>query len=347
MSTINREKLIQQLESVQPGLAEREVLEQSSCFVFESGRVITFNDEIACSNKCDLGFSGAVRAKPLLSILHKLTEEDLEIDWAEGECRIQGNRKEMGILGEKEIVLPVDKLERPTKWHELPEAFIEAIGLVQHCTSTDEAQFVLTCVHLTPTYLEACDNTQLTRVKVATPVKQNILVRRDSVKHVVTLGMTEMAETESWVHFRNPVGLTLSCRRFVDEYYDISGLMKFTGEKIVLPKGLTNAADKAAVFAESIEGANVQVELRPGKLRLTGQGVAGWYRETRKVAYEGQALSFLVSPTLLMEITKKYTDAEISPTRLRVRGPNWQYVACLGTTEGKNGQAASEPADPE
>src|SRR6185436_10131775 len=203
MPTINREQLIQQLESVQPGLAEREVLEQSSCFVFERGRVITFNDEIACSNKCDLGFTGAVRARPLISLLHKLTEETLDVSFEEGHFKIVGQRKEMGIVSEKDILLPVGKLEKPDQWHDLPEAFIEAIDMVQHCASSDEAQFVLSCVHISPEFIEACDNTQITRVKVKTPVAKSIIVRRDSIKHIVTLGMTRMAETESWVHFKN------------------------------------------------------------------------------------------------------------------------------------------------
>ena len=60
--TINRELFLEQLESVQPGLSTREIIEQSSCYVFRGGEVITFNDEIACSQKCDIGIEGAVRS---------------------------------------------------------------------------------------------------------------------------------------------------------------------------------------------------------------------------------------------------------------------------------------------
>ena len=44
---VSREKLMQALEAVSPGLANRELIEQSSCFVFKSGMVMTFNDEVA------------------------------------------------------------------------------------------------------------------------------------------------------------------------------------------------------------------------------------------------------------------------------------------------------------
>jgi hypothetical protein len=73
MSQVNREVLLQQLESVQAGLSSREIIEQSSCFVFKDGNVVTFNDEVSCSRPCELGsFTGAVQAAPLLSIREML-----------------------------------------------------------------------------------------------------------------------------------------------------------------------------------------------------------------------------------------------------------------------------------
>lgn len=340
MLTINREKFIQQLESVTPGIAEREVIEQSACFVFQGGRVTTFNDEIACRQKCDVGFVAAVRAKPLLGILRKLVEDEIDVELEGGEMKLRGKRKEASIIAELKIHLPIGNVEKPEAWHPLHEDFVEAIELVQHCASSDEAQFMLTCVHITPTHVEACDNSQLTQVKVKTPVAAPIMVRRDSIKHVVTLGMTEIAETESWIHFRNPAGLIFSCRRFVEAYLDLAPMLQFTGSPIVLPKGLARAADNAAIFsADSADGGAVLVELRPGKLRIKGTGASGWYRETRKVAYEGVPLAFMIAPALLIDITKRYNDAEIAEGRLRVRGGKWTYISCLQAVEEKEAQA--------
>lgn len=347
MITLNREALIAQLQSVEPGLAEREVLEQSSCFVFRNGRVHTFNQDIACSQTCELAIEGAVRAKPLLQLLTMLVEETLDFTFNDGHLIVTGKRKEAGIVAEKQITLPIDTVEKPGKWHKLDESFVEAIELVQHCASNEENQFMLTCIHITPDCVEACDNTQAARVKVATPVQRDILVRRDSIKHITSLGMTEISETESWVHFRNPMGLTLSCMRYIDEnYVDVSSLFRDKGEKIVLPKGLISAAEKANVFAqETTDDVVVFIELRPGKLRLRGKGAGGWYKETRQLAYEGPALAFTLAPQLLMDICKKYTDAEVTREFIRVRGGKWRYAACLDS-EGveKEKPAEEKPA---
>jgi hypothetical protein len=74
------------------------------------------------------------------------------------------------------------------------------------------------CINLTPRFVEAWDNFQIARYKIKTGLTEPVLVRQSSIKHVVSLGMTETAETQGWLHFKNPNGLVLSCRRYVDQF---------------------------------------------------------------------------------------------------------------------------------
>lgn len=334
MQKVNRETLLRQLDSVQPGISSREILEQSSCFIFTKGLVMTFNDEIACSHKCDLKLDGAVQADPLLAILRKLPEDEVDIELTDGYLIIKGVRRTAEIRHEAEVLLRVDKVEQPDKWFDLPPEFLEGVKMVQHCAGSDQSKFELTCVHLHADYLEACDNFQATRVKMRTGLKGRALVRRDSIKHIVGLGMTQCSETKTWLHFRNKDGLVLSCRRFENEYHPIDKLLDFKGEKIKLPKGLATAVDLAQVFsAQNAEENCVTVELRPGtphgKLRLTGEGASGRYREYKDLEYNGPAMQFLIAPQLLVDITDKHTEAEITEGRLRVDGGKWVYMTCL------------------
>ncbi len=335
---VNREKLLNCLEAVQPGLSTREIVEQSSCFIFEDGRVMSYNDEIACSIETGIKLEGAIQAVPLMGILRKLQEETLKLTAGKDQLLIEGKRKKAGIRMEVEILLPIDKVERPKKWRKLPDDFCDAIKIVEQCAGTDESNFFLTCVHIHPKFVEACDNHQVSRYKVKTGVKKETLVRRDSIKHVVSFDMTEFSETESWMHFRNPAGLVLSCRRYAEEYSDVSKFLKVKGEPITLPKGLADAADKAEVFSSEnteVEDNQVLVDLRPGKLRITGRGVSGWYTENRKLKYNGPALSFQIAPKLLIELTQRHNECEISSTALKVDGGKFVYVTCLGEVVDK------------
>lgn len=343
-SKVNREALLHCLDCVEPGLSPREILEQSSCFVLQSGSVETFNDEVYCraTTGLDKAITGAVQAKPLQELLRRMPEEEIEVKQSEGELLIVGKRRRAGLRLEEEITLPVKNVEKPTEWNKLHEDFTDAIGIVQQCASTDESQFSLTCVHIHPKWLEACDNFQLCRWKLKTGLKQSTLVRQLGIRHITKLGMTEFSETEGWVHFRNPKGIYLSCRRYLEEFPDLSVLLDVEGDSAQLPKGLGEAANIAhEVFTKENPDSNlILVDLKPGKVQVEGRGSSGWYRQSAKVKYAGKPLSFRISPLMLIDLVKRHNECVISPDRLKVDGGTYLFVSCLSKVEeNSNGQS--------
>lgn len=330
MKKVNRQALVEQLEAVAAGLSTREIVEQTSCYVFKDGFVTTYNDEIACSQKCDIGVEGAVQAAPLLALLSKLSEEDVDMGIEESELRVKGAGRRCGIRVEADIRLPIGNVDRPKEWKALHEDFLTGVELVSHSAGTDQSKFVLTCVHIHPKFVETCDSYQITRVPMKTGISKPTLIRRDSLRHIVALGMKEISETESWVHFRNTKGLIFSCRRWTEDYPDLTAYLECSGATITLPKGLGDAAEKASVFTETATDNTVLIELRPGKLRLKGVGPMGWYSEVKQVNYEGKDLAFMIAPNLLTEITKRHNDAVVSQDRLKVDGGKFIYVTRLG-----------------
>jgi DNA polymerase III sliding clamp (beta) subunit (PCNA family) len=333
MRSITRTDLLQQLQSVSHGLSPRDIIEQSSCFVFDSGEIFTYNDEVACRIKTGLDLVGAVRAKPLMSLLERLHEDEVKLTTNEAELIVIGKKKKSGITMEAEVLLPINNVEKPGKFHQLHEDFLDAVSMCQECTGTDETKFWTTCVHLHPKWIEACDNHRILRYKLKTGVKESCLIRGRAIKAIVGLDMTHFSETDSWIHFKNKTGLVISCRRYIEEYPvgDLSKLIKFEGTKTSLPKGLVEAADRANVFSqENADNNQIMIELGTGKLKVTGEGVSGWYSETKKIKYKGPSIDFLIGPKLLTEITKRHNECELTEDRLKVNGGNWCYVTCLG-----------------
>lgn len=329
---IQREELIKDLDMVKAGVSPREFIEQSSCFVFQDGMVMTFNDEVACRKKTCLRATGAVQAAALMAILSKLTEPELKVRENEkGELEFRGKKKGFGIVKDAEIFLPISRVEVPKKWRPLPPEFTEAVGLVQHCVSTDENRFLLTCIHITPEWVEACDNLQMMRCEMETGLKSSVLVRGTSLQHLTSLAMDEIALTESWIHFRNKSGLVYSCRRYSEEYPSLDSILSVKGHPIVIPKGLTEASDRAAVFAADKAGDPLMtVALREGVIRLVGEGLSGWYKEVKKTSYHGPPMEFVISPELLKHISSKHSNATINQDKLKVTGGSWNYVTVLG-----------------
>lgn len=332
---VNREKLLQAFEAVSAGLAARELIEQSSCFVFKGGRLLTFNDEVACSIESPVKeIEGAVVAKPLVELLSKLSEEELDITAGEGKFRVKGKGRRAEIIMDAEVTLPVGSIEEPTEWVKLDADFLEGLSIVQAVAATGkDANFNLTCVHIHPEWVEACDNFQAARYPLKTGIKKSCLIRQAAIKHVPALGMTEMAEGTSWVHFRNPAGLMLSCRRWQEEYENLEAIFDCDGEAATLPGGLAEAVDKAKIFSsENTENDQVFVKMKDGKLLIRGEGASGKFEEQKAVKFNGD-ISFLIAPKLLVEITKRTNECTVGQGRLKVSsGLKFQYVSCLGAT---------------
>jgi len=328
---VNREELLNQLQSVEPGLSKREVIEQSSCFVFQGGRVMTYNDEIACTYECSLDIEGAVEAKPLLALLSKLNEQVVDISISpKGEFLVKGKNKRAGIRIEQEVLLPIGLVEKPKKWTVLPSDFTEAVSIVKECAGKDETQFALTCVHIHPDWIEACDRYQSARYTTKTNVRRPILVRKDSIQFIDALGMEELSETKHWIHFQNKSGLVVSCRRWLEKYPDLTEHYKVKGSAITFPKGLSEAAEKAEVFTfESLEENHVTINLQPGKLQLTGRGVSGYYQERKTVKYNGPSFSFTIAPLLLGDLVKKHNKCLLSKGTLKVSTGKYTYISVL------------------
>ena len=331
---IKRADLLRLLESVSPGLATREVFEQSSCFVFQDKMIITYNDQVACwvESPFDADFTGAVQADSLTALLRKLPDEVIKIEIEGGLLMVRAKNKRAEIRMEAEVVLPIGSVEKPPeeRWKELDEHFCEAIGIVQSCAGTDAGSFQLVCVHIHPEWVEACDNFQMCRFPISTGVKRPVLVRRDSVKHITGLAMTEFAETKTWIHFRNPQGLSLACRRFIEEFPDLTQYVQAEGVQTTLPGGLAEAVARAEVFsAANAESPNVKIALDNGSLVVSGEGTHGKYSEKKKVVYEGKPISFMIAPKLLTEVASKHNACQLTSKFLKVDTGKFVYVTSL------------------
>jgi len=231
--------------------------------------------------------------------------------------------------------LEMDAVEPPEKWKELPDEFNEAVKVVQSCASSDASQFLLTCVHIHPDYLEACDNFQLVRYPIDTGLKKSILIKRDSLKWLTGLDPTEMSATKSWMHFRNPAGLVLSCRRYVEDYQNMDDFLVVEGTKTVLPKGIEETVDLASIFsADNADFNQLLVRIKHDRIRIEGHGKSGSFCEDKKVIYDGPSLDFQIAPDLFLAISKRAAECVVSAERIKVDTGKFEYVTCT-TVVGK------------
>ena len=214
----NREQLLKILKLVAPALASKEIIEQSTSFVFVADQVVAYNDEIAVSHPLKVGLSGAVKAEEFLKLLGKLKDEEVELDTTENELLVKGKRSRAGITLEATISLPLDIIQEPSRWNSLPEGFLEALAFCHFSASKDMAKPVLTCLHVEGEMVESCDNFRLTRHRLGKRVREGFLLPASVAKILVGYAPKEYGLTGGWVHFRNADAVVFSARIFEGEY---------------------------------------------------------------------------------------------------------------------------------
>lgn len=343
MVMIKRDSLLKCLVAVDAGLSPKDIIEQSSCYVLQKGRMWTFNDNVACSIVLPDGMESmecAIPAVEFRNLLSKLDEDDLDVSLggegasrSEDQLLLRMKRRRAGIRVQLSVALPVGEIKMPEEWVSVPEGFVDAVEAVGQVAGKGEELFVLCCVHITPKGFEACDNYQAIRYRLPTGLSGSVLVKRDNLVEVAKLGVEQWALSKSWLHFRNSSGLEMSCRRWDQSYPDLGSLLKVEGCEGFLPKGLDEAIQKAEVFVDTRDvGVGLTVDLNSSRLLLRAEGMVGWYEERQKVDYSGEPISFRIAPRLLREVCRKTSSCVIGDTKLKVVGEKYVYVSCLAVS---------------
>lgn len=336
MIQVNRKELLHRLLCVEPGMSNGDSIQQSDCIIFKKGRFYTMSNELACSipSKLPIEFEGAVPGKKVLKLLKETVDEEIYVGVEEFVLTLKAKKQSTEIPLEKPK-LPIEDVELPKDWQLLDLYLAQAINLVHRCTKR-KAEFIKECLCFGPTKLEATDNTRMIRYWVKTFVKEPVLVRGSSLKEVVPFGMTKGAETENWLHFRNPTGLRISVHKFeMQQYFDLTEFLKLRGQKVELPKvkSIEKAVIRASLFLE--EEAGITVTISKDGMSIGGKSVEGSHTTTKKIKYDGPTIGFMIPPKLLTELVDLKNVCEVTECSLRIAGENFVFATPLELLNGK------------
>ena len=326
---VKRSQLLKELHIVEVGIDVKEGVEQSDCFVFTKGRVMTYNDTVACSVACCLKVEGAIKAPKLLDMLNRSNDEEIEFIEDEKKLKYKGKKKRGYFVMQNTITLPFADVTIPTKWKRLPEGFYDAINLVKECAHKSIATH-MNCVHFAPNLIEACDSTQAGRCTIDTPFTKTTLLRKNVVKQVADLRLAGVGFTENWVHFHSKKGgLTISCHEVLDQYPTdkLTAIFQNTGEPTVLPSELKDIVKRTEVFLDDVNC--LEVKIKGDFLKVTGKGPDGSHTEREKIEHEGKDLTFNINPTLLKELSARNDKCEVSENIIKIEKDDFQYVTTL------------------
>lgn len=336
---INKTELLQALEKVRPGLANKELIEQSTSFAFLEDRVVTYNDEISISHPVKgLDVTGAVKAQALYDFLNKIKRDEIEVEWEENHVIIKAGRSKAGLVFESEVKLPIDEeIGEVGKWKKLPENFIEALKFCHHCCSRDMSRPVLTCVSVEKEKVQASDSYQIVAYDLSGKMPAAFLIPASAVKELVRYPVKEMAMGESWVHFRSEEGTVFSSRIINNEFPDTSKHLEIEGVEFSFPKNVHEMLERARIFSKKEMSADmpiITVSVKGGQVKLSAKNEYGWFEEEARVKYDGEPFTFCVGVDFLISIFNKLQNCVIGEGKIGFSGEGWKHVVAMVVERG-------------
>ena len=329
---VNVKKLSEALTIVKPGLANKELLEQTTSFTFLKGSVLTYNDEISIRYPVKgIEFEGVIEAEQLFNFVGKVKKDKIEYIVKENEVIFKSGRARAGFVLQQEIKTPLDILPEDLKWYELPENFLEYMNRAKDVCSSDMSRPMLTCVHVLPDgIIQASDSLRLIQFDLKKNVgNQEFLLPAKSIKVMVIFNPSLVGYSEGWVHFKRSDGALLSCRVFEDKYVDFSRFLDVEGNALNFPKTLKNVMEKAEIFSKRdfLLEEVVLLKVAPKKLTVRADSDSGWFEETLNMHYKGPEFSFQIAPLALSGILEETTKAVINDKVLSFKTDDWIYVS--------------------
>lgn len=334
-------KLLSELRTVMTGLDSEATIQQSNCFVFKKGKVMTYNDDAACRVNCCLPITAAIDANTMLRVLEKWPEEEIEFKREKGKLLYKGKNIRGGFNTEDRIILPTKNIEKPKTWNKLPNDFLDAVTQVMDCASTDPNSPHLSCIHITPKLIEACDGVQAARYHTKTLFKEEVLLQHMAMKRIVGLEVNEFSTTKlaNWVHFRNAAGLVVSCHKCFEDYPTdiLTKIFNKKGTPTTLPKGLNKIVERLKAHMDQDKGSQwVTVALESGVAKISSTGKRGFQTERGKVSYKGKPINFLINPQLLQRLSNKHDECLVTDSSLIIKKDKFNYISSLWVPETKN-----------
>lgn len=326
---IHRKELLAALDSCAAGLGSKGNVEQSQCYVFRDGKVITFNDLIYTETVSPVPINAAIPAKAFRETLAKFGDDEINVEEKDGKVRVWVKARRASINGHSDVYLPIGDVEQPGEFQDVPPELSDALPLASDCAGKDGE--VLDNLYIQEKGIVACDKVQAVQFSVLTGVKNTCLIPAEGCKAIASLGIAGVCDGQNWLHIKTYTGLRASLRKCTGEYPQVTQV--FTQpviSKLEFPFSSSDVLERLGPFlADTTEGRVCTMSLSPGALFIRAKNVVGWFEERIDVEYEGPEISFSVNPKLIANATRHGLPLQICESSIRVVGPGFRYAVSI------------------
>lgn len=332
------------LLAVKPGLAKKEIVEQTTHFIFTGDRVVTYNDRVCVSHPFETDFQCSVIAKEFYDVLSDVKEEILTVELQDKQLKLSSGKTRLGlqVMESGTLESTIEQLgaqDESRIWRRIPEDFIQGLFLCLFSASTNLTHKNLSCLYVHADRVLSSDNNRISRYEMNGRVRSSFLLPLSSAQDLVKYDIQSMCLDESWAHFKTANDAIFSARLYLS---DIPYPEEAMGEHLVvdgstftLPKELGVVVQEMFIATQGREEADKEIRVTMGEGDITCRGELaqgkGWLeKDVDFPEYKGGKISFAVQPVFFAQVLAKTTTMTLGDNRaLFESGQKFKHVMLL------------------
>lgn len=334
---IEKDNFKRVLNIIKPGLAKKEILEQTTHFIFTGEELFTYNDKICVSHPFKTDFACSVIADDLIRILNGMKSKEIEVFYDTNQLRIEAKKERAGLFTfpEGQISTLVaslgikDLLKR--RWRFLPNDFSRGLSLCIFSASRDITHGILAGILVEGGLVTSTDDLRISRYSLDSKVHDSFIIPVSSAVELVGFSPKKYLLTDSWIHFQTSNQVVFSSRRLVGDYPDVSSFFNVEGEEVVFPDNLLNSIEAVTVMAEGEFDLDRRISVRvsSGSVSCRAERDKGWVEHEVESTYNGKTLIFEINPIFLRQILEKSTKMILSEEKSLFLSDKFQHVMAM------------------
>ena len=326
----DKKTILQVIKHLQPAVDQH--------VLFTPEDIVAYNGEICMKYPYFTDMNCAINQVDLYKTLSKFPADTFQMsfDKVKNEMQITAPGVRAGYISSPQINL-IDSLEEviddtdKINWEKLPADFLHGVALVHFAASKSTLFGTSTCIYVNGDEIVATDRTRISHYKMSGNMGE-FFVRAEHIKHLEKLEPTGFGLTNNWAHFQNDQFVTVSFRLMQGEFPEYADLIDYNlSDSIKLTKAFENMIKVAQTMSKRDSRHKVCLSVGDGKITCKAVNDRGWITTDTDVDYKGDAFTFIIDPTFLLEAMKSGVTGMglVSENALAFEAENFKHIIAL------------------
>ena len=346
---IERNKFLELLSTILPGIARKDFVDQFTHFIFDKKRAVTYNEQVCVCMPFRTEFACSVAADEFLKLIKSLRAEELELgmiqngekhamtitaDKVEAELAVAGNIEEV-----EKNVKRLKLTTLATLWKPVPDDFAQALQWCLFSASKDATLGKLTCLHIKKKVVTSSDDLRISQFTMSGSMDADIMIPASTVEELCKFEIQDFCVVDPWAYFKTANGAIFCAHLKSDDtpYPNPKAEFEFEGVEVELPGELKSALESAEIMAAGDFPTDKRVRLTIDKGILTvyaENDALGWIKTKVKMGIKNApTVSIVVNPIFLQEILGKTSSVKIGEDRALFQTDNFMHLVSLHAGE--------------